>query len=289
MTTTTSEAASGGESTTTTAPAAGEAATTTTDAGEQGSLLTQQGATAATTGEGDDWLPEKFRVNAEDGKLDEAASARKLAESYKALEAHKGELPQVPATPEDYKLEAPKDAEGKPIAGLDMDAFVTDPMFQAMAKDAHAKGVTNEHMQFFVEKYLDAVPKLMAAEQSLSVEDAKAELAELWPDDKTMNDNLAISLKAINGYGAEAEDVPGSKARIMAKYGRDPDFIAFAAAIGAEMKEDTTPAQMSVSSGVDVEAMMKSEAYMKPSHPDHERVKARVKAHFDRTYGTKRR
>src|SRR3546814_19327939 len=72
---------------------------------------------------------------------------------------------------------------------------------------------------------------------------AKAELGKLWADDTAMKSNLASVVRAINGFGGQAEDMPGSRARLMDKYGTDPDFIAFAAAVAGEMKEDRTPVE----------------------------------------------
>lgn len=234
-----------------------------------------------------DWLPEKFRVLAEDGKLDEAASARKLAESYTALEKHKGPLSQAPASPDDYKIEAPKDAEGNPleIPGLDMAQFTADPLFKNLAADAHKLGVTNDQLQFFVSKYLTVVPELIAADQSLSLADAKAELQGIWKDDITMQRNLASVVTAINGFGAEAEDVPGSRSRLMQKYGRDPDFIAFAASVAQEMKEDRLPAAGPASSDGDIEALQKSPAYWDKNHPEHTATKSKVDTYYAKKFG----
>lgn len=254
-------------------------------AGEQGG----EGATTTTAADGadTDWLPEKFRVNDAEGKLDQAASARKLAESYKALEAHKGPLPQAPATPEDYKLEAPKDAEGKPVEGIDFDAFVADPLFKGFAKDAHAAGLSNEQMQFVVAKYLDLAPQLLQADTGLSADEAKAALLKLWPDDATLSQNLSGAVRAIRGFGGEADDMPGSRKSLMEKFGSDPDFIAFASRIAGEMKEDQLPASGTSTTGEhDIQALQASEAYWKPEHPDHGKVKAQVDAYYRSKHGT---
>lgn len=269
------------------APAPGAATPSAAEA--QGSLLEPAAAPAAGA-TGDDWLPEKFRVAKEDGTIDEAASARKLAESYKALEAHKGPMPAVPATPEDYKLAAPKDAEGKPM--LDDEgfaAFTADPMFQGFAKDAHAAGLTNEQLQFVTDRYLNLAPKLIAADQAISLEEARAELKTLWADDKTMADNLAGVTRAIQAFGAEADDVPGSRTRLMEKYGRDPDFIAFAATVAGEIKEDRLPASSPMTSEADVEALQRGPAYWDKNHPDHARVVGQVNTFYARKYGTAKR
>lgn len=235
---------------------------------------------------GDDWLPEKFRVAKDDGTVDEGASARKLAESYKALEAHKGPIPQAPATPDDYKIEPPKGADGKPIEGMDLAAFTADPLFKAFAKDAHAVGYTNEQMQLAMDKYLTLAPELMAANQVLTAQEARAELATLWTDDKTMNSNLSSVVRSINAFGGAAPDMPGSIERLNAKFGSDSDFIAFAAAVAKDMREDTVPSQTGLPSEVDVDALQKSKAYWDPNDPDHARVKAKVSEFYARKHGT---
>src|SRR3546814_4254403 len=84
--------------------------------------------------------------------------------------------------PEDYKLEAPKDAEGKPIEGVDFESFTKDPLFQSFQKAAHAKGMTNEQLQFVTERYIELAPQLFSADKSLSADEAKAELGKLWAD-----------------------------------------------------------------------------------------------------------
>lgn len=235
-----------------------------------------------------DWLPEKFRVMAEDGKLDEAASARKLAESYQALEKHKGPLSQAPASPDDYKIEPPKDDEGNPL--MDLTEFTGDPLFKAFAADAHKLGMSNDQMQFVVGKYLAIAPELIAANQQLDMAEAKAELQKLWKDDKALERGTADAVRAINGFGAEAEDVPGSRARLMQKYGRDPDFIAFAASVAQEMHEDRPPGGDGLAtSEMDIEALQKSAAYWDKNHPEHSATKAKVETFYTKKFGNKPR
>lgn len=236
-----------------------------------------------------DWLPEKFQVKDADGNLDEAASARKLAESYVALEKHKGALSQAPATPDDYKIDPPKDADGNAIEGVDMEQFTSDPLFKSIAAKAHAANVTNEQLQLFVSEYLALVPQLVQANQQLTIEEASAELSAVWADKATFDQNLANAAKAVQGFGAEADDVPGSRARLDKKFGNDPDFMALMATIGAEMREDKLPSSGAMTSQVDVESLMKSEAYWQKNHPDHARIKAQVDAYHVRKHGTAQR
>src|SRR3546814_10560078 len=113
--------------------------------------------------------------------------------------------------PEDYKLEAPKDAEGKPIEGVDFESFTKDPLFQSFQKAAHAKGMTNEQLQFVTERYIELAPQLFSADKSLSADEAKAELGKLLADDPAMKSNPASVLRAIKGFGRQAEDLPRSE------------------------------------------------------------------------------
>lgn len=259
-------------------PAAQEGATPEA----QQSLLAAQPATPVVDAE-TDWLPAKFRVTKEDGTLDEAASSRKLAESYRALESHKGPLPKAPETPEGYQLSVPE--------GMSEEAFrdwQADPLFKDFTKQAHEQGMSNEQLQMVVGKYLQIAPQLMQANAALTVEEASAELGKVWQTPEAMQKGIADSIRAINAFGGEGSDVAGSRSRLMEKYGTDPDFIAFTAAVAKELKEDQ-PVQGVQTSEMDVEALMKSEAYWKATHPDHTRVKAQVTEFMARKYGTARR
>src|SRR3546814_1365994 len=91
------------------------------------------------------------------------------------LRAKLGAGDEAPEKPEDYKLEAPKDAEGKPIEGVDFESFTKDPLFQSFQKAAHAKGMTNEQLQFVTERYIELAPQLFSADKSLSADEAKAD------------------------------------------------------------------------------------------------------------------
>src|SRR3546814_5859459 len=66
-------------------------------------------------------IPDKYQVKKEDGTLDPDASWAKFVDGHEALQKKLGAGDVAPAKPEDYKLEAPKDAEGKPIEGVDFE------------------------------------------------------------------------------------------------------------------------------------------------------------------------
>lgn len=237
----------------------------------------------------DAWLPEKFRVTKDDGTIDEAASARKLAESYRKLEAHKGPLPAAPETPSDYQVGEVKDKDGNPRDPEIVRGFVEDPLFKSFTERAHAAGLTNDQLTFAVSEYLNIAGDLIQADQQLTLAEAKAELETIWTDESSMRRNLQSVERAIQGFGAEADDVPGSRARLLAKYGRDPDFIAFAASVATEMQEDRLQMQPAASSDADIDALQKSPAYWDPNHPEHAITKQKVATYYAKKYGTAKR
>lgn len=236
-------------------------------------------------------IPEKYRVVGADGKLDEAASMAKLMDGYDHLakKLGTGATESAPASPDEYKLEL-LNAEGKPRDDIDIEQFTGDPMFKEFAKAAHAEGISNRHLNWMVGRYLDVAPKLVAADAELSLEEAKTELGKLWTDEASFNTGIGSAVRAMKAYGGQAEDMPGSFARLQSKYGRDPDFLAFAASIGREVGEDRPPGGDTAGVGDgDIESLQKSEAYWNPNHADHSRTKAKVDEFYARKFGNKRR
>ena len=53
---------------------------------------------------GNDYIPEKYRTNKEDGTLDLEASSRKVAEAYKQLETRFGSGDVPPKTADEYAV-----------------------------------------------------------------------------------------------------------------------------------------------------------------------------------------
>ncbi len=258
-------------------------------AGDAASLL-QQGA-----GEEAAWLPEKYRVKV-DGKdeIDFQASARKLGEGYKALEAKlgSGATGTVPENPDSYQLTVPTDAEGKPLVeGVDLQEFMADPMYKALATKAHAAGISNEQMNFFVGEYLQMAPQLFEANLQLGADEARQTLSAVWKDDAAMKAGLASAARAAQGFAAPAGQ-PGNYDNVMQKFGNDPDFLALMASIGKEMGEDKPISSDPVAAADwqdQVDALKANPAYMDKSHPQHASVVRQVSDMYQKRYGTQQR
>ncbi len=235
-----------------------------------------------------DWMPTKFHVNNDAGEFDESASARKLAESYAALEKHKGPVLKAPETPEGYVIEAPKDADGKPIVGIDVAEFVKDPMYQGLAKKAHAAGIPNEHMQFFVQEYLQMAPSLFEVDRALTLDEASAILTEAWGDEATFKKNVDTAREYVEGFsGKIADGSPGNFAALDSKFGKDPDFVAFMAVVGDECRAaglkfggDTPVGNAKTSGVVDYNSIALHPGFRDQNHPEHQKLRGQWYAAF---------
>lgn len=230
------------------------------------------------------WAPEKMQVKLADGTIDEAATAKKIAEGYKALESRMGTGDVRPATAAEY---APTLPEG---AGVTIEELNADPMYQEFLGKAHAKGFTNDQVSMALEEYVQRATGLAGQVQELNAAEAHAELGKLWGDEPAVLANLQTGYKALRafatpvGEGQVAKDLPGSQERIQAKYANDPDFWAVMANMGKELGEDRGPSAPGAPSDIDVDGLMKSPAYWNESHADHATTKAKVAAYYAAKY-----
>lgn len=220
-----------------------------------------------------DWIPEKYRVMGDDGKLNVEGSARKLADAYSHLEKRMGSGDTPPKTADEY---APK----VEVEGFKWDEFKADPRMQSFMKSAHAKGITNDQMGFILGEYAQLAPELVNGAATLDSEAAATQLRETWKTDAEFNKNIGLAFRAFNSL---ADD--GDKGR-MDEIGNNPMVIRMLAKIGAEMQEDAPAGgDVNLEEQQSIRDLMKSPAYMDPKHADHENVSARVRAYYQKRYG----
>ncbi|MNJ22226.1 hypothetical protein D3C77_165940 [compost metagenome] len=231
------------------------------------------------TGANNDWMPEKYRTNKEDGSLDLEASSRKVADAYRSLETRLGSGDAPPKSVEEYAVKL------EDVEGFNWDEFKADESTQSFLKGAHAKGMTNDQVQYVIGEYLKAAPGLVEGGVQLSNEDCTAALKAAWGDDQAMQTNLKSSYRAAEAFASEAGK-PGNFQNLMAKYGNDPDFIAFTANIGKELAEDTL-----ITAGVVNEqdfAVKTSELRQQlQSLPPHDPKRAGIQQQLDSLYAAK--
>lgn len=220
-----------------------------------------------------DWVPEKFRIMGEDGKLNIEGSARKLAESYTHLEKQRGTT-SAPKTVDEY---APK----VEVEGFKWDEFKADPEMQGFLKAAHAKGITNDQMGFILGEYMQRATGLVGGAAELDADTATTALRETWKTDADFKKNIGLAHRAFISLVD-----PADKGK-MDEIGNNPMVIRMLAKIGAEMGEDTPVGngEINLEEQQTIRDLMKSEAYTNPKHADHERVSAQVKAFYQKNYG----
>ena len=258
------EAGEGGDPSTPAAPAAEPA---------PGSVL-------STGNTGTDFIPEKYRTNKEDGSLDLEASSRKVAEAYKHLETRMGSGDAPPKTHEEY---APKIE----VEGFNWDEFKADESTQSFLKGAHAKGLNNDQVEYVIGEYLKAAPGLIGGAAVLTQQDCTAALKAVWGDDQSIRTNVSASYRAAEAFASQG-DAPGNFNALMAKYGNDPDFIAFTANIGKELKEDRAingGAQVSEADFAVKTAELRQQLQDLPAHdPKRKGIQAQLDGMYDQKY-----
>lgn len=228
-----------------------------------------------------DYFPEKYQVKKEDGSLDLEQSSRKLAESYKHLETRLGSGDIPPKTADEYAVKL----EG--VEGFDWNEFKADESTQSFLKGAHAKGLTNAQVEYVIGEYMKAAPGLVEGGVQLSQQDCAATLKAAWGDEQAMTQNVRASYRAAETFASEPGK-PGNFAALQAKYGNDPDFIAFTANIGRELKEDNAingGAQVNEADFNIKAAELRAQLQALPAHdPKRPGVQAQLDAMYEQKY-----
>lgn len=234
-------------------------------------LFTPSQADTSAPSEVGQWLPQKFHVRGADGTMDLAASSQKLAQAYDHAVRRIGKPEAAPESPSAYTLTVPEHLELENA----------EEAFAPFMERAHAAGLSQEQLDFVMREYFDALPAFMNDAAAVTLDQAKAELAQVWTTPEEMQSNLVAAERAV------AAMPPDLQEDVKARFGTDPVFWRFAAHFGREVGEDRPAAPAGGhSGGQDVSALMRTEAYRNAKHPDHARVSAQVRNHFERTAGS---
>lgn len=223
-----------------------------------------------------DWIPEKFRVKGQGDEIDLAASARKIEEHRAHLEKRLGAGDLPPKTADEYTVSVPDAYK---------DAFKpeSDPLLAEFRAEAHKHGLTQAQFDFAIGEFFKRAPQLVERDVELKAEECAAELRKTWADETVYRRETSAALRAVKAYGqADAE-------QLIARYGNDPLFIRAMARIGAEIKEDSPPAEAQMSQ-VDFDSRVAElqEQIAKLPRGDGRRValQAEYDALFLKRYGT---
>jgi hypothetical protein len=219
-----------------------------------------------------------------DGKLDEAASLRKQAESYAPLAARMRETGAPPKTADEYQLQVP-----------DALKETYDPAKDTMLGDFRAKafeaGLTQKQFAAMSQAYMERLPQIAEALFNERFENGEKALRQVWKSDDQFRTGLRSAAQAVRGFDAGAFDGEGNITNPELKsLMNNPFFIRFAAHFGQQMQEDTSPGSDNLPTGspyrtMTLQQLETHEAYLNSRHPDHATVSSMVRRAYHKQTG----
>lgn len=119
----------------------------------------------------------------------------------------------------------------------------------------------------------------MAGNAALDNEACITAMKESWGEQTDSNFKFAQAAanNVIQNGILTAEEVNSPE------FGNNPLVLKMAAYFGQQLQEDT-PSNTQQNGAVDVQSLMKSEAYLNASHPDHKRVYEQVVQSYQKQY-----
>lgn len=209
-------------------------------------------------------IPDKFKVTAEDGSVDYKATVAKMNESYSYLEKKVGTGEVAPKSVDEYKLER---------EDFDFEEFKADESNKEFLSEAHKHGITNKQLDFLLSEYDKRAVNLVSNSSQIDTDTTVQTLQSEWGNDK-YEANIFNAVKAARACGITDEQINNPL------IGNNVAFIKMAAYFGSQMTEDK-PVSNGTPVNVDIQSLMRSEAFFNPKHPDHKSVKAQIDSYYD--------
>jgi len=208
-------------------------------------------------------IPDKFKVTAEDGSVDYKATVAKMNESYSYLEKKVGTGEVAPKSVDEYKLER---------EDFDFEEFKADESNKEFLTEAHKHGITNKQHDFLISEYDKRAVNLVSNSSQIDTDTTVQTLQSDWGD--KYEANIFNAVKAARACGITDEQINDPL------IGNNVAFIKMAAYFGSQMTEDK-PVSNGTPVNVDIQSLMRSEAFFNPKHPDHKSVKAQIDSYYD--------
>jgi hypothetical protein len=208
-------------------------------------------------------IPDKFKVTAEDGSVDYKATVAKMNESYSYLEKKVGTGEVAPKSVDEYKLER---------EDFDFEEFKADESNKEFLTEAHKHGITNKQLDFLLSEYDKRAVDLVSNSSQIDTDTTVQTLQSDWGD--KYEANIFNAVKAARACGITDEQINNPL------IGNNVAFIKMAAYFGSQMTEDK-PINNGTPVNVDIQSLMRSEAFFNPKHPDHKSVKAQIDSYYD--------
>lgn len=208
-------------------------------------------------------IPDKFKVVTEDGSVDYKATVAKMNESYSYLEKKVGTGEVAPKSVDEYKLER---------EDFDFEEFKADESNKEFLSEAHKHGITNKQLDFLLSEYDKRAVNLVSNSSQIDTDTTVQTLQSDWGD--KYEANIFNAVKAARACGITDEQINNPL------IGNNVAFIKMAAYFGSQMTEDK-PVSNGTPVNVDIQSLMRSEAFFNPKHPDHKSVKAQIDSYYD--------
>lgn len=206
-------------------------------------------------------IPDKFKVTAEDGSVDYKATVAKMNESYSYLEKKIGTGEVAPKSVDEYKIERE-----------DFEEFKADESNKEFLTEAHKHGITNKQLDFLLSEYDKRAVNLVSNSSQIDTDTTVQTLQSDWRD--KFEANIFNAVKAARACGITDEQINDPL------IGNNVAFIKMASYFGSQMTEDK-PVSNGTPVNVDIQSLMRSEAFFNPKHPDHKSVKAQIDSYYD--------
>ena len=208
-------------------------------------------------------IPDKFKVTAEDGSVDYKATVAKMNDSYTYLEKKVGTGEVAPKSVDEYKIER---------EDFDFEEFKADESNKEFLTEAHKHGITNKQLDFLLSEYDKRAVDLVSNSSQIDTDTTVQTLQSDWGD--KYEANIFNAVKAARACGITDEQINNPL------IGNNVAFIKMAAYFGSQMTEDK-PVSNGTPVNVDIQSLMRSEAFFNPKHPDHKSVKAQIDSYYD--------
>ena len=208
-------------------------------------------------------IPDKFKVTAEDGSVDYKATVAKMNESYSYLEKKVGTGEVAPKSVDEYKLER---------EDFDFEEFKADESNKEFLTEAHKHGITNKQLDFLLSEYDKRAVNLVSNSSQIDTDTTVQTLQSDWGD--KYEANIFNAVKAARACGITDEQINNPL------IGNNVAFIKMASYFGSQMTEDK-PINNGTPVNVDIQSLMRSDAFFNVKHPDHKSVKAQIDSYYD--------
>lgn len=208
-------------------------------------------------------IPDKFKVTAEDGSVDYKSTVAKLTESYSYLEKKVGTGDVAPKSADEYKIER---------EDFSFDDFKADESNKAFLTEAHKHGITNKQLDFLIQEYDKRAVDLVSTSSQYDTDETIQSLQSEWGSN--YESNIFSAIKAARSAGLTEEQINDPT------IGNNVAIIKALSYFGSQLNEDK-PVTNGTAVQIDVQSLMRSEAFFDSKHPDHKSVKAQVDAYYN--------